>query len=220
MDAGIYDDYASKYSLTRRFIMTGEIHPTKLAIMQAAVEVFIQKGFSGATTKEIAQAAGIAEGTVFRHFTSKVEILYSIVEGFLPMIGVGSLKQAIRECEELDGKDAIRHIIENRLNLMRNSTPFVRVILIESNYDPKLRQLYYDQVYQPIQQLLRDFIANGVKRGKFRDVDPVLAANTIVSFITYEVFSHEFLALDQNQDQSFTAAGLSDILLDGIAKRS
>ena len=46
--------------------MFSDIHPTKLAIMKAAVDVFIKKGFSGATTKEIARAAGISEGAVFR----------------------------------------------------------------------------------------------------------------------------------------------------------
>jgi len=200
--------------------MTAEIHPTKMAIMQAAVDVFTQKGFSGATTKEIAQAAGIAEGTIFRHFASKVEILYSIVEGFIPLIGVESLKKVIKECEGLGIRDAVRQIIENRFQLMRDSKPFVRIILIESNYDPKLRQLYYDQVYCPIQQLLRDFFANGITRNDFRDIDPDLTASIIVSFVLYEAIAQEFLELDPVYGQSFTAEGVTDILLDGIIKRS
>ena len=199
--------------------MTGEIHPTKLAIMQAAVDVFTQKGFSGATTKEIAQAAGIAEGTIFRHFTSKVEILYSIVERFIPLIGIETLKQVINECEELDIRDAVRHIIENRFKLMKDSTSFIRIILIESNYDLKLRQLYYDEVYCPIQQLLRDFFTDGIKRDSFREIDPDLTAGIIVSFVLYEAMAQDFLELDSIHDRSFTAAGLTDILLDGIIKR-
>lgn len=200
--------------------MTGQIHPTKMATLEAAVGVFTQKGFSGATTKEIAQAAGVAEGTIFRHFSSKVEILYRIVEGIIPLIGVESLKTVIKKCEGLGIRDSVRHIVENRFQLMRDSKPFVRLILIESNYDPRLRQIYCDQVYRPIHQLLRDFFADGIARNDFREIDPDLAANIIVSFVLYEAIAQEFIELNPVYGQSFTVEGVTDVLLDGIIKRS
>ena len=46
------------------------------AIVEAAVPLFARKGFSGATTRELAEAAGISEALLFRHFPSK-QLLYS-----------------------------------------------------------------------------------------------------------------------------------------------
>jgi AcrR family transcriptional regulator len=44
---------------------------TQKKIIDAAIKVFSEKGFEGATTSEIAQEAGVAEGTIFRHFSTK-----------------------------------------------------------------------------------------------------------------------------------------------------
>ncbi len=44
-------------------------------ILEAAIAVFSEKGFSAATTSEIAKNAGVAEGTIFRYFKTKKDIL-------------------------------------------------------------------------------------------------------------------------------------------------
>lgn len=196
--------------------MTQDIHPTKVAIMRAAIDVFIKKGFSGATTKEIAQAAGISEGAVFRHFPNKAEILYGIVEEFITLMGVDTLKQTIAECGGLDIRAAVRHVIENRLEIIQDSSVFIRMILVESIYDKKLQEIYREQVYKPIRKLICDFFKEGIITGDFKDVDPNLPTNIIISFILFEVFGREFV---NSETESFSADMLTDVLLEGIIKR-
>src|SRR5207237_4968642 len=58
--------------------MAGE--ERRLSILRAAVALFSQRGFRGATTKEIAQAAGISEAMVFRHFATKEELYSAILD--------------------------------------------------------------------------------------------------------------------------------------------
>ncbi|WP_052488047.1 TetR/AcrR family transcriptional regulator [Gordoniibacillus kamchatkensis] len=55
----------------------------QIRILQAAVETFSEKGYASASTSEIAKKAGVAEGTIFRHFKTKNDLLLSIVT---PMI--------------------------------------------------------------------------------------------------------------------------------------
>src|SRR5271168_2300415 len=50
----------------------------RLQLLDAALELFSRKGFGGATTKEIAAAAGVTEAIIFRHFPSK-QALYTAV---------------------------------------------------------------------------------------------------------------------------------------------
>src|ERR1051326_4503164 len=58
--------------------MAGE--DRKLQILAVAVSLFSQKGFRGTTTKEIAQAAGVSEAMVFRHFATKDELYTAILD--------------------------------------------------------------------------------------------------------------------------------------------
>ncbi len=52
----------------------------RMQILQIAIKLFSQKGFRGATTKEIAAAAGISEAMVFRHFATKHELYHAILD--------------------------------------------------------------------------------------------------------------------------------------------
>ena len=51
----------------------------QIKILQSAIEVFAEKGYAGSSTSEIAQRAGVAEGTIFRHYKTKKDLLLSIV---------------------------------------------------------------------------------------------------------------------------------------------
>ena len=58
--------------------LTGE--ERRRVIVEAAVALFSQKGFRGTTTKEIAEAAGCSEATIFKHFATKHELYSAILE--------------------------------------------------------------------------------------------------------------------------------------------
>src|SRR5690348_1956451 len=49
-------------------------------ILDAATQVFSEKGFHGATIREVAQAAGIADGTIYNYFANKHALLLSILD--------------------------------------------------------------------------------------------------------------------------------------------
>ncbi|MFM7530292.1 MAG: helix-turn-helix domain-containing protein, partial [Nodosilinea sp.] len=53
------------------FLKTAPEADTETKILKAALRLFAQQGYSGTTTRQLAEAAGVAEGTLFRHFESK-----------------------------------------------------------------------------------------------------------------------------------------------------
>jgi len=194
--------------------MENEIHSTKIAIIEAAVKVFSEKGFNGATTKEIAQAAGIAEGTIFRHFPSKSAILYFIVDYFIPLLGVESLKQTIDECQGLDQKTALKHIIQNRFETIAQGKDLMRIVLTETQYDASLRETYLDRVYKPILQIMSGFFQTRIEHGDFREANPRILSHLLISFIIFSISNQYYF--DNAQDYQFNADDLADILLNGI----
>lgn len=60
--------------------MTERGHTTRQHLLDSAATVFAQRGYAGATTKEIARAAGVAEGTIYRHFSDKRELFGAVFE--------------------------------------------------------------------------------------------------------------------------------------------
>ena len=57
--------------------------PTKEKILLAASELFLKKDFKTVSTQEIAEAAGVAKGTVFLHYTNKHLLALTVLESFM-----------------------------------------------------------------------------------------------------------------------------------------
>ncbi len=67
---------------------------TRDRLVRAALELFTTQGYHGSTTPQIAKRAGIAEGTIYRHFASKEHLFNEIYRA-----GVRRLAQAVANCD-------------------------------------------------------------------------------------------------------------------------
>jgi AcrR family transcriptional regulator len=86
--------------------MEKTISDRELSILHAAIKVFSQKGFNGATTKEIAQEAGVAEGTIFRYFSTKKDILHQIL---MRTVEIVIADMAVPTIEKLLAESQVKH---------------------------------------------------------------------------------------------------------------
>ncbi len=103
-------------------------------ILEAARKVFINKGYSGATTIEIAQQAEISEVTLFRYFSSKQEIFLQAVEPVLTQ----SLEEAILSTNGLSSKEKLIAILKERIHFISENRPLVKLVLMESQLNNDL----------------------------------------------------------------------------------
>lgn len=99
----------------------------KEQIIQSALSVFIEKGFSGTTTAELAKAAGISEVTLFRHFSSKQEIFHAGVEPIL----FESLTNDMPVIEGKIGVEALSNILFKRIKFSADHRGIIKLILNE-----------------------------------------------------------------------------------------
>jgi AcrR family transcriptional regulator len=97
-------------------------------IIQAALLVFIEKGFASTTTSEIAKVAGISEVTLFRNFASKREIFYAGIEPILSK----AMDKDISPAKESFNSEYIEKIIFNRIKFLENNRGIVKLILNEN----------------------------------------------------------------------------------------
>lgn len=106
---------------------------THQALMDAAHEVFLQRGFARATTREIAAAAGVAEGTIYRHFADKHAVF---AEVFLSVIG--SMAEELRRLPERAGSGTLRGNLEFVFGLLGTLQERTAPLMASMSADPGL----------------------------------------------------------------------------------
>jgi AcrR family transcriptional regulator len=117
----------------------------QIKIIQAAIELFSEKGYAGSSTSEIAQKAGVAEGTIFRHYKTKKDLLISIVAPIMinimgPLLMKEFAKVLNAPYESFE--DFLRAVIRNRLEFVRNNLPMVKILIQEIPFHDDLRQSF------------------------------------------------------------------------------
>jgi AcrR family transcriptional regulator len=148
-------------------------------ILMGAARVFTEKGFHKATTREIAKAAGVAEGTIYNYFDNKRDLLLAMID----LIGMQSLKRIVLENPPDDPKELLTAIMRDRFQLAQEWGPHLLPILAEVFNDVELRELLYQQIAMPIISHVEKHIQNLVEAGRLRQIDPVIVTRAMVGAI-------------------------------------
>ncbi len=152
------------------------------AILNAAMEVFIGKGYQVATINDIAQTAGLSVGALYRYFPTKGEIMLALVqerlgrapELFARLTGRagGPWEQLVRSVELFTTALRIRHPGTGRLLL---------VTLAEAVQHGDVRHGLHDR-FRGLVEFLAGVIREGIDQGLFRpDADPRALATLLLS---------------------------------------
>lgn len=134
----------------------GRMAPKKRLAVLAALDCFAEYGYDGTSTKLIAERAGIAEATIFRHFPSKRDLLLRIAA---PVVRHILTPAASREAAELARQHAgeprliLREVMLSRLHFMRVYEPLVKIVLQEILVNPDLRAIFEREVGGLFQQI-------------------------------------------------------------------
>ncbi|MGH4052174.1 MAG: TetR/AcrR family transcriptional regulator [Clostridium sp.] len=120
-------------------------------ILEAAMTVFVEKGFNASTTLEIAKVAEISEVTLFRNFSSKQEIFLKGIEPIL----FSTLKQTINDSKELSPLGKLEYILYDRISLISENREIIKLILMESHL---LTELGNENFIEKILKVLKNIL--------------------------------------------------------------
>jgi AcrR family transcriptional regulator len=148
-------------------------------ILLGAAKVFAEKGYHKATTKEIAQTAGVAEGTIYNYFGNKRELLLAMIE----LLALQSLKSIITTQPPTDPKEFIAMILHDRYQLAQERGYVIMPILAEMFSDAELRQEAYRKLAMPVAGLIEKYIQAHIDSGLFRPVNPVIVTRMFIGAI-------------------------------------
>jgi AcrR family transcriptional regulator len=150
-------------------------------ILNAAEDVFSGKGFAAATIAEIAQKAGLAEGTIYNYFPSKRELFIAIIREFIITV---PLLDLIDKIPKADIAVTFRQILKNRFNLIEaDSISRLPSLMGEIIRDPELQALWAEQFLRPFFTKMEGIFRTMVASGRFRPVEPAIATRAIGGLI-------------------------------------
>jgi AcrR family transcriptional regulator len=187
---------------------------TRSRILKSAMRLFAKKGFDGTTTKELAEDAGVAEGTLFRHFTNKKAILIEVAtQGWIDL-----LTDLLTEFSEMGSYKAVAEVMKHRMMHMRENVDLLRVCFIEVQFHEDLRDRIQQEVIEKMTDVAEAFFQTAMDQGIYRQINPRLVARVFLGMFTIASFSQNTIADPDAspEDLKAMAEGLADIFLNGV----
>ena len=183
-------------------------------ILQAAQRLFARQGFDGTTTRDLAQAAGVAEGTLFRHFSNKKAILVEVAtQGWVEI-----LTDLLTELSEMGSYKAVAQVMQRRMWNFQKNADLMRVCFMEAQFHPDLRDRVQSEVIGKMTDVAEAFFQTAMERGIYRPMNPRIVAQVFLGMFAISGFSHNTL-MEPNaspQQMKEMAEGLADIFLNGV----
>lgn len=197
-------------------------------ILAAAISLFAQHGFSGTTTKKIANAAGVSEAMVFRHFASKEELYGAILhsksreDGLhqFPWEGNAELIEALAT---KDDRAVFYHLALHALRKHESDIPFMRLLFFSALEEHDLAERFFSEFVSKVYEFIGQYIAERQNDGAMRDINPRIVVRAFLGMLIHHslnniLWDRERRLLDISNAEA--ASNFAEILLNGISKNS
>jgi AcrR family transcriptional regulator len=148
-------------------------------ILDAATQVFAAKGFHRATIRDIAKAAGVADGTIYNYFENKTALLI----GILDRLNESEERDlAFAQTTRMDIVSFMRMYFKQRFkDINENGLDVFNVLFSEVLVNEDLRDTYYQQLFNPTFALADSYAQSLIKPGMEPRLDPQLALRAIAA---------------------------------------
>ncbi len=149
---------------------------TRLRIERAALELFVEKGVAATTIRDIAQAARVAEGALYRHYASKDDLVWGLFSTHYTALAA-TLDALQRGAQ--GGKAKIAAMLEGCCRLFESDrTLFTFLLLVQHGQLGKLTA----EMKTPV-NLFRDVVAAAMEKGEIAAGDPELATAMLLGLL-------------------------------------
>jgi AcrR family transcriptional regulator len=185
-------------------------------ILEAAVEVFAERGFAGASTNEIAKRAGVAEGTIFKHYKTKKDLLIGVVAPFFFRFVIpGQIDEvvSIMQAPHPTFEAFLRALYTNRLEFVLAHRRAVRVALQELPFHEEVRALAHETIVTRVWPHARAVIERFQASGHVRAADPAsvmrICVTAMLGYVAVRVVAAPDRAWDDDREIDLMASTLA-----------
>ena len=150
-------------------------------LIDAALDVFVERGFTATRLEEIAERAGVSKGTLYLYFDSKEALFKAVVEGgILPALAEG---EAMLAAGRDDPAQLLRDLLNGWWDLVGSTclAGIAKLMMAEARNFPELAEYYRENVIERGHRLMVEVLELGMARGVFRKQDPMLLCHVAFS---------------------------------------
>ncbi|HEY9061009.1 MAG TPA: TetR/AcrR family transcriptional regulator [Pseudobacteroides sp.] len=165
-------------------------------IVEVAIKMFAEKGYSNTSTSEIAKAAGVAEGTIFRHYGTKENLLMCVIMPFLkdliPVIAKEFVDDISKSADSFEV--FIRAVVKNRFEFIDKNQDIFRIVIKEFLYNDVLNKEFLPVVGKYLFDFINSTINKFKASGEIIDLpNPVIIRMILTSMFGYFTMRFVFL---------------------------
>ena len=165
--------------------MKGSADNTKKVLMESALRVFTEKGFAGASTREIVEASGVTKPTLYYHFSSKDNLYRSILEEIFERFNREIARIA---AEDLPPRDKLLKVTRYYLDHCQESPREVQLILMAIyRSDSSLPDIDIGTVGRAAIESIAEIIRNGEQAGAFKEGESLQLSLQLIGMIHIQI---------------------------------
>ncbi|HJV17923.1 MAG TPA: TetR/AcrR family transcriptional regulator [Bacillales bacterium] len=191
-------------------------------IILAAIESFSEKGYAATSTSEIAKKAGVAEGTIFRHYKTKKDLLISIVAPMMaklisPYVFNDFNKVLDKKYDHVE--DFFRAKIENWREVLMKLLPVLKILIQEIPFQPELREQFIDLIAKKIFDDVSSIIEDYQEKGQLIEMPPISLARLAVSSVLGFLFTRYVVFPNFEWDDEIETERTVQFIMHGLGKK-
>lgn len=187
---------------------------TRTRILKSALKLFARHGYDRTTTRDLAEQAGIAEGTLFRHFSNKKAILIEVAtQGWIDI-----LTDLLTELSEMGSYKAVAQVMRRRMLNLHKNADMLKVCFMEAQFHPDLRDRIQIEVIEKMTDVAEAFFQTAMDQGIYRPMNPKLVARVFLGMFAVAGFSQDTIISPSSSpaEMQEMAEGLAEIFLNGV----
>ena len=168
-----------------------EARPQEL--LDAALDLFVEKGFAATRSEEVATRAGVSKGTLYLYYPSKEELLKEVIRHNV----VNQIAEGADLIRQFEGNSAellarVLRLWWERVGETRASG-ILKLMMSEARNFPDIAQFYVDEVIRPSHSMLSQLLQRGIDRGEFRQVVVADVVHALVAPLLFLVMNKHSL---------------------------
>lgn len=190
----------------------------KKQLLEIAMKLFSEQGFDGTSTRQIAEAAGVNEALIFRHFRTKEELFWEVLSDRVESRGRNRRMRKLVQ-SKADPREVLVAIAKALLDRTDDDAAVTRLLFYSALRNRELSERFFRTYGVEKLELLAAHIRVGIKAGHFRAVNPAIAARSFLGMIVYRYLIEEVFGVSRAQGVSTRelAEELVAIFFDGIS---
>lgn len=188
-------------------------------LLDAALGVFVERGYAATRLDEVARRAGVAKATLYRYYDNKLELFKAVVRNAL-VVGFDELAAAPPPAPG-SARDRLAGLLTAFMTRVAG-TPLAgipKLVIAEAGNFPEVARFYHDEVIERARTLVVGTLAQGAANGEFRAVDAEYAWRIVVAPLLLSiVWTRSFQAFEKKPfDVARHLDAHLDLLFDGLA---